>query len=594
MLVAAMSIQADVAHAQWRTTTWEINCDSESIGEAGGDHEERGFLLTEEECDFEGTGPAAFFAQDLEAASVWLDSLGFRAPRATLFHQPLRYEALIANTVRLEELCENVEVLGCYWRGELFIEQNSFFSMGQEEGDLTWDNERVGTAAHELFHAITDAYPSFRDQDWPMWITEGTAELVALQHTRLNRGLAVNPSIRSFSHSLHHPDPANDTLDAYRTWIFWSAIGSVLESPDQLAYLHDLFEQQDFSTHNGLEGVDAGLRPWGGLYELYPYILTAPYIRTRADHAYDLTETTLQIPGREADEYRSLAQIEPVAANGYRITLRIPPGKRGLLTATVEAAPGGSSTDLHLVVDAEVIASQPHAEFFDPGEHEVLVVVANVAPEAKDSRRQGYDLKVTLEPVQCDQDDLWHLLADLGESDGWRARLTGTDEVRTGTIRGGINRHGDLHLSLQAVRTAIGERDYLPTFALRVPGPVEAGEREYGVGEGGFLTGTMTVPGGTAMRTTISGADETLIPSGMLGGVPTLTVADAFNMMLRAAESDDPPRRVMFRDIGGSVWFTDEAGPELARGVFDILASDRGRPGDIYHFCGAFQQSITP
>ncbi|TVR29023.1 MAG: hypothetical protein EA390_10490 [Balneolaceae bacterium] len=189
---------------------------------------------------------------------------------------------------------------------------------------------------------------------------------------------------------------------------------------------------------------------------------------------------------------------------------------------------------------------------------------------------------------QCDIQEQRRLLADLGNRDGWKGRLTGTEQIRTGTIRGGINPHGDLHLSIQAIGAHIGDRTFLPTFALRVTGPVEAGaSRDYGTGVGSFLTGTMVVPGSAAgmQRVEISGVNDPFVDG--------YTVGDAFNIMIAAATAGATQfRGVNFRDVGGRVWFDENAGPELARGFLDVIVHDRARPSDAYHFCAVFQKSL--
>jgi|GEM_PF-2821649 len=600
------------AQNAWPTTEWAVMCHPSLIGEPGPHLEERGYLLAAEDCLYGAPGPVSVFQADLERASEWLESLGFRAPAVRRFSDSA-YIATLANSVHIEIICRDQKALGCYNRESenIYMEQSVYFSLPEPESTNPGVQSGMGAAAHELFHGVTFAYPSFQAEGAAhghgttptLWIIEGTAFYVHRTHVEQNQGLLLHLPIRNFSRPLHEPDPGNDHRDAYLSWPFWEGVGHLLGQPlglsarDRPAYLHDLFEHQTFATHRGLEGVDDGLRAagLGGLQGAFPRTLTMPFIRNRADEAYDLTETTLQVSGRAHDEYRSVGRVEPVAGSAYRVTVRVPEGRRALLTATVDPAGAGeNASELHLVVDHVVAEERSYGRFFDPGEEEVVVVVANVAERAVESREMGYELELTLQPVQCDMDDLWTLLADLGDADGWRGRVSGDDQVLRGSSRGGINPAGHLHLSLQAHPTRIGHREFLPTFQLRVPGPIRPGvEREYGEEQEGFVRGTMVVPGATpeppARMTGVEEAFE--VP-----GVPWsrgMTVGDVFNLMIQANQPETTLRSVMFADAGGSVWLDDDTAPgERARGVFDLLVRNSSPPRELYHLCGAFQQSL--
>lgn len=603
LMLGALPLNAQSA---WPTTEWVIMCHPSLIGEPGPHLEERGHLLAAEDCFPDSPGPISAFQADFRRASEWLESLGFRGPAVRRFPNSA-YIATIANSAHIGSLCPGEKPLGCYHpaTGNIFVEQSLYFSMRPADSTHLGVEFSMGAAAHELFHGVTLAYPTFHGDDaaFPLWIVEGTAFYVQRTHVEQNDGLPLPLRIRNFSRPLHQPDTGGEGLDPYLTWPFWEGVGRLLGQPlglpvrDQPAYLHDLFENQTFRTHQGLEGVDEGLRAvgLGGLHRAFPRILAMPYIRNRAEDAYDLTETTLQVAGRATDEYRSVGRVEPVAGVGYRVTVRVPDGRRALLTASVDpSGAGGNASDLHLVVDHVVAEERSYGRFFDPGEEKVVVVVANVAEQAVESRETGYELELSLQPVQCEMDDLWTLLDELGDADGWRGRVSGDDQVLSGSSRGGINAAGHLHLSLQTNPTRVGHQAFRPVFQLRVAGPIRPGvEREYGEGEESFVRGTMVVPGGTPEPPPpLIGVDEAF----EVQGVPWtrgMTVGDVFNLMIQASQPESTLRSVMFADEGGSVWLDDlTTSGERAGGVFDLLVRNSSPPREIYHLCGAFQQRL--
>lgn len=406
LLLLLLPAAAQAQAAGWVATDWLVICDPEGVWDGAPLEPPPGFVLTQEDCDSEGLGPAAHIANDLRQASGWLEGLGFITPKLRVGGSGgSLFVATIANTERLQVLCDSPHTAGCYYPGSgaFYVDQDKFFSMGHDDYSLDLDNfGSIGTATHELFHAVTTGYPDFASgRGWPDWITEGVAEFVSFEHLRINRGLNVQGYVRNFSHPLHLP--ANDD-DTYRSWIFWDAVGSIVGLESNVAYLADIFADQDLMVGEGLAGVDAGLHKWGGLHALYPKALTNGYIRANADSAYDLNDVPLAIANsrsKSTDVYEASHRVRSVAANGYRVR----PNVSGPAMLSVEVTSDEGAADLHVIVDDSVSGTSSHGRFVDAGTEEILVVVANVAGKAVDSVDRSYEIKIELRgAIACDTD----------------------------------------------------------------------------------------------------------------------------------------------------------------------------------------------
>ncbi|MDX1643481.1 MAG: hypothetical protein R3244_03880 [Thermoanaerobaculia bacterium] len=380
---------------QWPWTAWEVRC-----------------------RDPKACEPAdAIYEKLLEHASEWLDGLGFGPPRVTRFKE-LRHEDGTPRDRPVDKYYAEVsdeknqgktESVGVYFQtsDELFLRSEYFFTLGNP-GE-THDDPRYRamdhstfTPVHELFHAVENGYQDLGGTERD-WIWEGAADAVARAYAD-----AFEPELRvrersrhSWDHPLHQPP---NRSDRYGTWLFWRNIGRQIGSEGTIAYLHDVLIE-DLEENRGLDGVDAALEPHGGLYTQLPRFFADLDIDQSWFGDIDRLRVAMP-PGRTSYTKRfGYRHVREVAGSPHRMEV-----KTGRSSSDepveVEIRFASDHPDLHLIVDGTRYDSGGVGSrnrfrdlLLERNEASYEIVVANVAPEAANTTKRGYQFEVELTEV---------------------------------------------------------------------------------------------------------------------------------------------------------------------------------------------------
>jgi len=320
----------------------------------------------------------------LEAASAWLDGLGFGSPElAPIEGWPGEFHAEVSNA---QTLNREGEPLGIYDGASrrMYLSGEHFFAMGEpgqahEDSAYQVEESLPMVPVHELFHAIQRGS---QPGNFPLWIKEGSANAVLKAYAeRFEPDLQVAPAFdRTYAVPLHKPG----TAAAYATWRFWLEVGRQIGSPDGIAYLNDVLNE-DLVDNEGLDGVDRAL-PEGLAIQLSRFFAKLPLA------AFEPESHRLR-PAKLPDLARIPMQIREVAGKGTELSVRVPAGS----DATVHFSLEPDHPDLHLIVDGTIHAQNAAAYEMAEGSDRIFkVVVANVASTASESEPRASELKVTL------------------------------------------------------------------------------------------------------------------------------------------------------------------------------------------------------
>ena len=407
LLLASGALCPAPVEGQWKEPIdWLVLCSTMVEALAGPAHP----VCTDHYQDIKAT---------LDAASHWLRDLGFAAPAISanldMAAQMVGASAEEQGVQMGSQRDPRCEKRYCAW---LVYELGAHGQYSLSDSSLALDpffvdggRVRVGyppgfafTEVHELFHAIQEGYPrvsAAEETDWVEWITEGSADHVALASGRvvaLSPGLGVKS--RTYDQPLHVP-PSEDANDpdfsqwAYGTWEFWDFLGEHLGSTDRVQYLDSLLSILRPGQENGLRAVEAVVRGHTGLglHDAYP-----EFVRTRLVRPCYFSHLGTWQSGncaeKRSSEYRVTLSfpdtvtradhtVPAMAANGYVVALAVPPGKTGGLI--IRVPPDRDEKYLHLIVgdqrfDGPVTLGRrnEHVVLLPSGRHELLVRLANV------------------------------------------------------------------------------------------------------------------------------------------------------------------------------------------------------------------------
>lgn len=337
------------------------------------------------------------YEHSLEEGSKWLSGLGFKEPSvATIIEDDVRWVATVSDSEQREG------TLGIYNPSirALFMRGDAFFTMG-EEGESHSDSRYQARAGymfvpiHEMFHAIQKTYAvdtGYQLSSNMNWLIEGGASAAHMAYARgFAPGAEARARSRRYDAPLHLPD---NQADEYGTFYFWLKLGELIGSPHRFAYMTEILTE-DLSDHNGLEGVDKGMAPLGGLYEMLPKVFASfghPYFN-------NYTRGELDLPRGQSILERSFeGTVEKVAGRKAEIKLKKHTDKLVMAEVWFEEP----DADLHLIVDGtlynegEGSRRNRYQTIMTEATTELDIIVANVAPKASDSKPKDYTLKVRL------------------------------------------------------------------------------------------------------------------------------------------------------------------------------------------------------
>lgn len=387
LTVLAATVLATPLQAQiWQVTNWDSAC-TQGSGAS---------------CDLGDHGVAVVLEQ-LQDVSRKLKEMGFRAPHVQ------RSAPLDPNSpyiVHLQEepiTIDGKDRAGNYAlsEGKLSIAYGLFFALDTETDQF------MGTAAHELFHAVQASYGNrqlfiSRESDW---ISEGMAEAMALALAGAGSGVS-STGTPYLDYSLDNlasitGDPDDGTYVSYPFWLYLAKrYGGAPD--DRYAVFHDFLVEAENNLDLGgsVAIADAALRVIDpdGLYDIYPAF--AVEVGNHPDLFEDVIEVNPVPDQSGADSVETQATVKPLAARAF--TLSIPELEIAGNHAVEIRLETEDADALHLIVGDkryDKVSGTNRNVYFETGEdvdRELFVRVANVSHDAAASREQDFKLIVTV------------------------------------------------------------------------------------------------------------------------------------------------------------------------------------------------------
>jgi|TARA_A100001391_G_scaffold63912_1_gene39834 hypothetical protein len=384
-IVLATPIQAQI----WQITDWDPAC----IADNGAS------------CDLGDHGVAVVLEQ-LQDVSQKLKDMGFRSPHVQ------RSPPLDPNSpyiVHLQEEPITIEGTGRAGNyslsdGKLSIAYGLFFALGTET------DQYMGTAAHELFHAVQASYGNrqlfvSRESDW---ISEGMAEAIALALAGAGTGIS-STGTPYLDYSLDNlasvtGDPDDGKYASYPFWLYLAKrYGGAPDS--RYAIFHDFLVEAENHLNLGrsVAIADAALRTIDpdGLYDIYP-AFTAE-VGNHPGFFEDVIEVK-PVPDQTATaSVETEATVRPLAARAFSVDIPASVATDGNGSRAVEIRLETEDPDaFHLIVGDkryDEVSGADRNVYFETGEDldsELFVRVANVSRDAAASREQNFKLVVTV------------------------------------------------------------------------------------------------------------------------------------------------------------------------------------------------------
>ncbi|NNF57576.1 MAG: hypothetical protein HKN04_04980 [Rhodothermaceae bacterium] len=391
-LIIALSTLPASSLASAQSYDWRVYCTNrlvEDLRMGGGDEQ------VARECDDESeSGLTAPVRTTLRNATRWLvEDHGFAPPDADAedVEGTPNFVALVYEHDR--DLCRGR--VACFNLDNRRIYVSNAFVR---------EAERV--IVHELFHAIQLRYasPGFFATEGSGegpdalqvrgWIAEGTAEAVGLAWGARSGTAATVGNKYDDNMTV-----ATRQVDFYDRAHFWLSSGEVLGSPEHIGHIRSVLDQDGLNSDRGVAAVDQAYAARNGLDDVFVEVV-ARHANQEAFFA-TVTPVTLEIRNGEGDDYTSRDAVLPLAANAYRVVVKVSTGEIGEVTIRVPDEP-----DLHLIVDDERLDLRAdernvyNSTVYGDGSPDTLFVrVANVAQQADETRSSDYTIEMTLEPI---------------------------------------------------------------------------------------------------------------------------------------------------------------------------------------------------
>lgn len=401
-LVILMLGIANPAYAKWPTTSWTLLEEPE-------EGLKQLFFDTAKQPEGERRLFAQKYKEHLEQASIWFQSMLFKAPRQLNDASRLEFKA---NERYLAYLKKDTSDIGSFQTDTGVMHMSTHPGFLKPKDSL--DELFTASAVHELFHGIQKSNPAYlkyilskprgpeecdkgSEDAYPradQWLTEGTASAVQIQHLERQHGYVYEHAfkgspratwVRYFDQPLDWGNlpPGSQSRDSradgqswkcgYGTWYFWYAVGNMLGSKDphdgrRTAYLRYIFAQTGPWEKTALAMADEGLKQaalelnslesyHGGFFSLYPQFV-AQYLDR--DSFYEKVENVVLATPSMYETTSSTADnpIEPMATRAWRVRIQLPRNETPMpyIVRFVLDSPEQSSLDgLHLIVDGKVI-----------------------------------------------------------------------------------------------------------------------------------------------------------------------------------------------------------------------------------------------
>lgn len=369
------------AWAQWVPEPWEVRCLD-------------GIEIDPDECSADVGGSAVtIIRHELDSVTAWLRDLGFPQP---VIERGTNGRDYLAHMGPDSLFLDGDHVLGLYSPSRKGLLVNAFHFIGLEN-----DTDDTGTVAHELFHAVQAAYPSYETGNGQAnWIIEGTAQ--AFEAAWLTREgpspLAPGGHAYVYGHRDYARSIFSTTEDQqeYATSHFWLALGEMIGSRERIVYLQDVLENSGSSPGAMLDVMLETHHP-DGFSHVFPRLL--------ARHASD-PEHYASNRGRRrvTDGFEETVDvtIPPLAG----ALMRIENAESEMLEIEVES---DDHPSLHFVFGGQQASESPlgagpaYRQTLAPGEH-LDVIIANVAPEAAETSEEQVEFTIRARrPDSCDQ-----------------------------------------------------------------------------------------------------------------------------------------------------------------------------------------------
>jgi hypothetical protein len=368
--------------ADWSQTPWQVNCVDPNPCAPVDDYYER-------------------YLRDI---SVWLDGLGFLEPRSA---KPLDASRMHVDGIYVAEIKGLSPPLK--GQGSLPVADPGPPAVpGAAAGDPLIDNwfKTQGDAVAALFIAVESSYggDTYVHENFPSpqtdWMFRGMA--IAARQAWLDQ-TSYNDTTeyyRSYAKPLQRPE---SVAAAMGTWHFWTEVGSQINSPEKIAWFHDVLSGSGGPNAGTL---DEALRPHGGLAtQLVKFFVK---LSAQGLEVFDPYSHSARLPaGDNEKEFRFQHSVREVAGKGARVAVSSGTEE----TVKVEISIEPDHADLHLIVDGQRRdqgSGENRNRYIDELEGGASktyeIVVANVAESVFDSADRMPALVVKLsteEEVDC-------------------------------------------------------------------------------------------------------------------------------------------------------------------------------------------------
>lgn len=324
LLLSALMVPVSTLNAAgWSQTPWQVNC-----------------------VDPNPCAPIDdYYENYLAYVSNWLDGLGFRQPRSA---SPVDSSGNYVEGIYIAEVRGlNPPPIG---QGSLPLADPgppAIPGVAYDDQEIRrWFNTR-GDPVAALFTAVESSYVSsfFLSPNSGNSIFKAMPIAVRQAWLQKTSYSDTTEHYRSYAVRLDQPDSLAAALG---TWYFWTEVGSQINSPEQIAWLHDVLSAEQTPGGPDLNSVDEALRPHGGLAKQLLKFFAR--LSTQDMQVFNPYSHSAHLPnGVEEREFRFQHAVQKLAGRGAFVAVSSGTGEKVKVEISIEP----DDADLHLIVGGQ-------------------------------------------------------------------------------------------------------------------------------------------------------------------------------------------------------------------------------------------------